>query len=836
MHTILRITLYTLFAGSGVALATYVVTVPNPLSQYVVGKTHARNDDAEFGDSTAPLLAAPASGDHSTTQGRDEKRPVDAQALPLNRAAANNQQLAGLNEQNAELYVPQTVHGRQFPGNGELPATLDEQTRDERGHDEQVAEHDELPSLSPQTTASSSPVRRTPVALQEDAHETSAESSDNRLMRDLIGLMTTMQESNNRRDAMLADGIARNQLGAAELTRLAQRPTNPATPAATEPDTEIWDSSHPDASNQNPSNAQSSHPASTNPNSPNPYSTQPPASEPAAPVPPDQALTQPMITRVPGEGDDRLDITIENADIRDVLRMLGEQGNLNILATKDVTGTVSATLKNVDALSALDAILRSTQYDSRQQDGFIYVGTAADFAAMRQARDRLGTRLYHPNYVTATALQTLITPLLTPEISKISVTNAAAVGVSADLSSTEGDTYAGQDALLVRDYENVLNELDQIIKRIDQKPTQVAIEAMILSVKLDDSNELGVDFELFRNKDYLRIASGMPLADVANMNFTDGGLKIGFLDSSLAMFLNALEKIGDTNVIATPHLMCLNKHAAQILIGEELGYVNQTLTAEGTIVPEVEFLEVGTQLRLRPYISSDGMVRMEIHPEVSKGNVRVEDGLTLPDKETTQVTTNIMVPDGNTVVIGGLIRDELTQSATQIPLLGSLPIVGPVFRKNVEGTIRQEILVLITPKIVYEPEMSCAANVAAAEFHQRQAIYADKQIVFGRRYLGRKYMRLARDAWAVGNAKRALKLINLAINFDPLNRESIRLRNDIWEGSGIANEDVAAGAALDDSRIPPPLHEPLDASPPYHPRDPGRPAERFDVIPHGELQ
>ena len=112
---------------------------------------------------------------------------------------------------------------------------------------------------------------------------------------------------------------------------------------------------------------------------------------------------------IDAEGDGRLTIHIQDDDIREVLDMLSEQGNLNILASKSVQGKVSATLNGVDIDSALEAILKSTGYVSRREGNFIFVGTPEDFTTMEQALDRVGTRVYRPNYVTAAELQTLIT-------------------------------------------------------------------------------------------------------------------------------------------------------------------------------------------------------------------------------------------------------------------------------------------------------------------------------------------------------------------------------------------------------------------------------------------
>jgi type IV pilus assembly protein PilQ len=544
--------------------------------------------------------------------------------------------------------------------------------------------------------------------------------------------------------------------------------------------------------------------------------------------------SQTVIQRVPGEGDDRLSLTIPGEDLIKVLQMLSVQGDLNILASKNVQGTVSASLKNVKIETALDAILKSTGYIWWQDGRFIHVGLPQDKIAMQQASDKIGTRLYRPNYVKASDLQSLITPILTPTIGTISVTMPSQVGIAPDGTAAGGDGFAGQEALLVRDYEIVLAEIDQIVQQVDLRPTQVAIEAMILAVKLDDKDEFGVNFEILRDKSNIRVASGNPLGSLAQMDLTNGGLKVGFLDSSLALFLNALETIGDTNVIATPRLMCLNKHRAEILIGEQLGYVSTTQTETST-TQSVEFLEVGTQLRLRPFISSDGMVRMEVHPELSTGNVRLVGNFTLPDKRVTQVTTNIMVQDGSTVIIGGLLRDEMSSTASQIPLLGSLPVIGPAFRQNSEILGRQEILVLITPRIMYEPELGCKGDQAAGEFLHRQAVYADQMIPLSKRYLGRKYFRLSQMAWDAGNARQALRLVNLAIHFDPINRAAIDLRADIWSGSPIGDHTLPperGGAALDGEQMPLWLMQRLDPglSDVNHPLEPGRPGNKTEIV------
>ena len=140
-----------------------------------------------------------------------------------------------------------------------------------------------------------------------------------------------------------------------------------------------------------------------------------------------------------------------------------------------------------------------------------------------------------------------------------------------------------------------------------------------------------------------------------------------------------------------------------------------------------------------------------------------------------------MVRDGCTVVIGGLIREQLESNQVQVPLLGSLPLVGPVFRStDSDKTIREEILVVLTPRIVREPEVYAEGDGAAAEFHRGHAVTAEKMIPLNRDHVSRRYFRLAQNAWAAGDGKSALRFAEMAVHFNPGNRAAIDLRSNIW--------------------------------------------------------
>jgi type IV pilus assembly protein PilQ len=545
--------------------------------------------------------------------------------------------------------------------------------------------------------------------------------------------------------------------------------------------------------------------AARQPNAGLPATEEPTSEEstpPAEPLPPPPAPApepEPLpaaVSRAPSvtrdEADNRLRITVQNSDIRDVLELLSQQGDLNILASKNVTGAVSASLAGVDVESALAAILKSTGFISRREGKFIYVGTPEDFEAMDQSLDPVSTRVYRPNYIRAAELQVLITPLLSTNSGKITVSTQAKIDIPASQTETGGDMMTGTDVVIVKDYERVLMQIDQLVCEVDQRPRQVLIDTMIISVKLSDENKFGINWQVLKNKSNVKLGLGTPPADVSNVTFGDGGLTFGYVDSSIANLVAALETIGETNVVAAPRLLCLNKQRAEIQIGEQLGYVSTTVT-ETSSTQSIQFLDTGTLLRLRPFISSDGSIRMEVHPELSTGTVSVDQGLTLPNKEVTQVTTNVMCQNGSTVVIGGLIREDLQTNTDQVPVLGNIPVAGALFRHKVDKIDRREILVLITPRLIDDPVLSQEGSRLGNEFLRRQEVVFDKMSPIGRRYHGERNFRKAKAAWAACDEHTALKYANLAVHFDPMNREAIALRDEV---AAVAAPDESVDAYL----------------------------------------
>ncbi len=416
---------------------------------------------------------------------------------------------------------------------------------------------------------------------------------------------------------------------------------------------------------------------------------------------------------------DTVDIHVDDARVIDVLRMLAARSQRNIIASRDVAGTVTCTLYDVAVGEALDAILRGGGLAAREEGNFIYVYTQEELAALDEADRVRETRVFRVYHIGPEMASRMIGPALS-ELAEISFSDATERGMQNDPTDGGGYGYGGGDLLVVKDFPEHLDAADRLLQKVDARPEQVLVEATILSSTLTENNQFGVDFNLVGGVDFdaVNFLNGGQLGGGASVNGgeavavddeiygggtgnnfagpVNGGLKLGFVSGDVSVFLAALEGVTDTTVLANPKVLAVNKHKGEVLVGRQDGFITTTLT-ETAATQSVEFLETGTKLVFRPFVSRDGYVRMEIHPEDSAGGV---DARGLPSKVTTQVTSNVLVKDGHTIVIGGLFRESTTVGRSQIPVLGNLPLVGAAFRRQADATTREEIIILLTPHIV----------------------------------------------------------------------------------------------------------------------------------------
>ena len=467
--------------------------------------------------------------------------------------------------------------------------------------------------------------------------------------------------------------------------------------------------------------------------------------------------------------DETFSLQVHDAELTQVLDMLAQLAGVNILSSADVQGRVTLNLQDVTVESALEAILKSRGFVHEREADFIYVRSEAEVARIKLRNRQLVSKLYQPMYVSASELSKLLTPLLTKEIGQHSVTSPVPVG------STAGDEFSQRDALLVQDYPEVIAAIDRVIIEMDVPPLQVLIEAKILSVTLSDTMEYGVNFTLLNGR-HPGVGATLPIADRVGNTC---GLKHGFV-SDVAGFIKSLESIGDTSLVSAPSIRVVNKQKAEMIIGDRLSY--KTLAFNGAqTIENVQFLDAGTKLMFRPFISPDGLVRLEVHPE--RSSATINKGTGLPRLSTTEVMTNIMVRDGCTVVIGGLISEEAMESIDRVPLLSAIPLVGASFRNKAERTKRTELIVLLTPHIVTEPEAAIEGAALQAETEDRAAHFRDNLSHVNRQNLTRGHYERAQDYFDQGNLLKARQQIDAALKQNKADLESLRLKVQIEQAT-----------------------------------------------------
>jgi type IV pilus assembly protein PilQ len=495
------------------------------------------------------------------------------------------------------------------------------------------------------------------------------------------------------------------------------------------------------------------------------------------------------------------DIHARDTDLRAVLTLLSNQGRKNIIATKEVSGKVSADLYGVTFKEALDAILRTTGFRYEERGNFVYVYTPEQYDKLKKDERRLQTKTFRLTYITAKDAQVLVTPALSQD-AIIAITPSAGIGIAPSKVDTGGNSLATEDVLVIRDDEEHLAKVAEMLREIDVKPEQVLIEATILRASLSENTQLGIDFNILAGIDFEQLGGGtLTPADIATPGVapsagfsTDfaggvdkGGLSFGLITNNIAMFVRAMESITPTTVLANPKLLIMNKQRGEVLVGNRDGYITTTFT-ETNATQTVQFLETGTRLIVRPYIGKNGQIRLEIHPEDSSGSVSQVGNNALPSQTTTEVTTNVMVRDGHTIVLGGLFRERTIAGRSQIPVLGNLPCVGALFRRTADNTQREEVIILITPRIIKQAVDESTSEQLKDDIERYRVGARQGLQWFGRDRLSQCWMRAARKCLNAGNLDKALWDVDMALSLNPQLAEAIELKEQLTDKAYWADE------------------------------------------------
>lgn len=434
----------------------------------------------------------------------------------------------------------------------------------------------------------------------------------------------------------------------------------------------------------------------------------------------------------------KISLEFQDIPVRQVLQLLGDFTGTNIVAADNVQGNITLNLRDVPADQALDIILKTKNLDKRRSGNVIWVAPAADIIKSEKEE------------ADAIAQGIKLAPIQT-EYMRLSYAKASVIGKFLDDARQEARKYANggnsdttignswalesllsargsavaddrTNTLVINDTAKNLDKIRKMIELLDVPVKQVMVEARIVRATTDFSKELGVRWGIAASKDNGRFTTAPTLSGLGDMRRDsstirglnvdlgvagNGASSISFGLLSLADFmldleLSALQADGYGEVISTPKVLTADKQKATIKTGQEIPY--QTITNTGGIATAtVAFKEAVLQLDVTPSITPEGKVQMQLNvTNDSIGTAAVNGEVPINKNE---INTNVLVNDGETVVLGGVFEQDNTKTVNKVPLLGDLPAVGRLFRHDVKKENKRELLIFVTPKIVNDTNL-----------------------------------------------------------------------------------------------------------------------------------
>lgn len=457
-----------------------------------------------------------------------------------------------------------------------------------------------------------------------------------------------------------------------------------------------------------------------------------------------------------------LSLDFRSADIQTVLQALGRKAGINIVTGSEVTGEVTVHLENVSWERALETVVDTAGLAYEKQDNVIMVTTPDQMKARRQAMRELVeiepviTKVIQLRYLEAGDVQSFLEPQLTAQ-GKISIlemtgqkgwnfgaAEAGGGGGSQETRERRNRETARSKAIVVTDTPTTIDRIEKILAKVDVLPRQILIEARVMEVNRDLLRDLGLEVGTGSSSTSINTSSGFVsstsgrtfsqqslnkdtgqndlasfggsalnqflspttfIPQTTGLTAANTGLSLLFRKlrgTQLELLLRALEEDVRTNTLSSPHILTLSGQEARILIGEKFPILNTQVsgTTSTTTTTTLDYYQdIGIELFVVPQVGGDNHVDMIIHPVVSSrtGSVGTNE---YPILDIREAETQVIMEHGDTIVIGGLLKDVKAKSRVGLPFLGKLPFIGPVFSRTTTNVSKIDLLIFITAKIV----------------------------------------------------------------------------------------------------------------------------------------
>ena len=442
-------------------------------------------------------------------------------------------------------------------------------------------------------------------------------------------------------------------------------------------------------------------------------------------------------------------LDLKDADVHNVLRLLADVSKLNIVATDDVQGKVTLRLFDVPWDQALDIVLQVLGLESLQEENVVRISTVKrlreEREELRRAQDAqkavepLRVEYIRVDYAKATKLAELINGTTSGSESRSARRTTGSAETENGVLSNRGSVLVDEfsNTLVVRDIQRGIDNAHELVRRLDIQTPQVMIESRIVEATTDFSRELGVQWGYRANigpqtgtstgKYFPGIlglggaglgglAGGVPfMVDYPSAATTGGSgtamnMTFGSIDGAhqLDVRLTAFERDGKARIISRPRVVTLNSVPATI---KSLTIIRVKLPGTGTVIntgaggaagaqsTATEKIETGIILVVTPQVSSDGFVMLDMFAKSSQADfTNTVDQI--PTEISREANSHVLIKDGQTVVLGGIYRDDLTDTKTGTPFLKDIPGIGWLFRGSTKSNRREDLLVFLTPRVL----------------------------------------------------------------------------------------------------------------------------------------
>lgn len=419
---------------------------------------------------------------------------------------------------------------------------------------------------------------------------------------------------------------------------------------------------------------------------------------------------------------DLLDLNFQDIEVRDVLELIADFKSLNLVASDSVQGTITLNLNKVPWDQALDIIMRSKGLDMRKQGNILLIAPIEEIAEREQKEIESKKKLEE-----LAPLETYVARVKYAEAKEIykffnapraqangsgqqRTGGGGGQGSTFSILSERGSAIVDErtNTIILTDIGDKIDEFKRLLARIDIPVKQVLIEARIVKAESDFRKELGASWGL-AGSDQVDFSLGNSTSGTlegilaTDLGISDPGaaFSLSYLSNNLLidLELSALESGGFGEIVSQPKVLTADKKKASIKSGVEIPYqaVTNNGDASGAVV-ETQFKEAVLQLEVTPQITPDNRVIMDILvKQDSVGSFTVNGE---PAINVTEISTQALVGNGQTLVLGGIFQSEELTGDQKVPILGDLPLVGNLFKKQMRTRDKREILIFITPKII----------------------------------------------------------------------------------------------------------------------------------------